>query len=121
MIGWIIFGFFLICAYLFYRADHHLRFIRTLVILVIAILLFFSLKAVLSSDSVDLSSPTGVLNAIYFYVGWLGETTVELWEVGTQSFSLAGNVVKVDSSVDSDSINRDVSFFDWVADKIRRD
>lgn len=51
-------------------------------IIIIAIVIA-SLTFVLSSEQINLSSPKGITKAIYFYVGWIGKTTADLWGIGT--------------------------------------
>ena len=55
-------------------------------------------NTVFNSDEVNLDSPRGVVNGIYLYVGWLGDTISSLWDVGQDTISTVGHVVKVNAS-----------------------
>jgi hypothetical protein len=90
---------------------------------VVVILIFLSMSSVLSKETVDLTSPRGVMNAIYLYVGWLGETTVDLWDIGKESISLAGNAIRVnnDEKADLPEYKEPFSLPDWIGNKLRRD
>lgn len=80
------------------------------------------MSSVLSSGTVDLTSPRGIINAVYLYVGWLGETTSELFDIGKESFSLAGNAIRVEENEESTlpTQKEDFSIINWITDKFRK-
>jgi hypothetical protein len=92
---------FVILAFMLLKLDHHTRKIKLVVLLVLAVLLYFSITGVFSSKSVDLGSPKGIVNGIYVYFGWLGHTVVNLWDIGVDTVRTVGNAVKVNSTEES--------------------
>ncbi len=123
MIFWVALIFLAVAAFVFFKFEHHLRLLRIALLGLIVILVYLSMSAVLSSNEVDLSSPKGVVNAVYLYVGWLGETTVELFDIGTDTSKLVGNAVRVEDPDRAEAPGGDEGFspIDWIADKIRKD
>ena len=123
MIFWVALIFLAVAAFVFFKFEHHLRLLRIALLGLIVILVYLSMSAVLSSNEVDLSSPKGVVNAVYLYVGRLGETTVELFDIGTDTSKLVGNAVRVEDPDMAEAPGGDEGFspIDWIADKIRKD
>jgi NADH:ubiquinone oxidoreductase subunit 2 (subunit N) len=84
---------------LFYlQLEHHTRKIKIAAIIAIAALIYFSITGIFTSDQVDLTSPSGIVNAVYLYVGWIGSTATELWDIGAQTTHMVGNAIKVNST-----------------------
>ena len=89
----------------------------------IVVMIYLSMSSVLSSGSVDVGSPQGIMSALYLYVGWLGETTADLFDIGKDTVGLVGNAIKVENPdrADLPQYEEDFSLRDWIADKIRKD
>jgi len=84
---------------LFYlQIEHHTRKIKIAATLAIIALIYFSITGVFSSDQVDMTSPTGIINAAYIYVGWLGSIATNLWDVGVETTHMVGNAIKVNTT-----------------------
>ena len=98
IINWIIIGVFVFIGLIFIKVDHHARKIKILVIIAIGFIIYFSLAGIFSSEQVDITSPKGIVNAVYIYFGWIGQTTLNLWNIGTDTINLVGNAVKINNS-----------------------
>ena len=81
------------------------------------------MSSVLSSSPVDIGSPKGIVNALYLYVGGLGETTADLFNIGQDTAGLVGHAIKVENPdrADLPEYEEGFSLRDWIADKIRKD
>jgi hypothetical protein len=91
---------------------------------VVVVLIYLSMSSVLSSDSVDITSPRGIVNAMYVYVGWLGETTASLFDISKETAVATGNAIKVEEEGKADLPEvkeKSSSFLSWITDKIRKD
>ena len=62
--------------------EHHTRNIKIAVLVIILALLYFSMMGIFTSDNVDLTSPRGLINGMYVYFGWMGQTVSGLWDIG---------------------------------------
>ncbi|MBT3397551.1 hypothetical protein HOA55_03840 [archaeon] len=87
---------FLLFAYM--KIEHHGRKVKIVVGIVIGFLIYFSIVGVFSSDQIELNSPKGIVNAVYVYFGWLGQTASGLWDVGVETVNMVGDVIKIDNS-----------------------
>jgi len=94
MIEWIIWGVFILLVALFVKVEHDARKIKVVVLIIIVILFYFSISSVFHSKTLDLTSPRGIINAVYIYVGWIGETASKLWDVGTGTTKAVGHAIK---------------------------
>jgi hypothetical protein len=124
MIFWIVLVFLAVAAILFFKFEHHFRLFRIALLGFIVVLIYLSMSSVLSSGEVNLDSPRGIVNAVYLYVGWLGETTAELFDIGKDSVALAGNAVKVgetEKEVLPNTEKEDFSITKWITEKIRKE
>ena len=91
---------------LFYlQLEHHTKKIKIAAIVLIIALIYFSVTGIFTSDQVDMTSPSGIINAVYLYVGWIGSTATELWDIGVQTTHMVGNAIKVNSTQE-DSKNK---------------
>ncbi len=102
MIEWLIWGVLIIFALIVLQLEHHSRRVKFFIMLIIGVLLYFSLVGLFSSDQVDLTSPKGIVNGGYVYVGWLGDTFASLWGVGKDTVKTVGNIVKLNQTETSD-------------------
>jgi hypothetical protein len=94
----IIIAVFILLALAYLKFEHHGRRIKIVVLILIIALIYFSIAGVFSSERVDLTSPRGVVNAVYLYFGWLGQTASSLWDIGTDTVHLVGNAIKVNDT-----------------------
>ena len=95
VIDWIIISIFVVIGLFLLKMEHHSRKIKVLVIAIIGFTLYFSIVGMMSSEKVDIASPRGIVNAIYIYFGWVGETAATLWDIGSDTVTLVGNAIKL--------------------------
>ncbi|MEA3248315.1 MAG: hypothetical protein U9Q73_01275 [Nanoarchaeota archaeon] len=95
---WIIVGILMLLGFVLFKIDHNIHLIKSVVIILIGILFYFSMVGIFSSDQIDLTSPRGIVQATYIYFGWIGETTGKLWDIGTETSRLVGNAIKINNS-----------------------
>lgn len=98
IINWIIIGVFVIIGSFFLKMEHHSRKIKALIIMIVGLTLYFSIVGMLTSERIDTTSPRGVVNAVYIYFGWVGQTASNLWDIGTDTVSLVGNAIKLNDT-----------------------
>lgn len=98
VIQWIIIALFVFIGLFALKMEHSTKRYKVIVIVVIGFLLYFSMMSLFSSQEVDLSNPRGIVNAVYIYFGWVGQTAGNLWDVGTETVSMVGNAVKTNNS-----------------------
>lgn len=92
-------GIILIAAlFLYLKVDHQGRKIKMILLIFLVAVLLLSLTVVLSSSNIDLKSPRGIIQAVYFYVGWVGKTTANLWNIGTDFTGKVIDAVKMNST-----------------------
>jgi len=102
----IIIVIFIALALIYLKTEHHAKKIKIVLIIIIVAFLYFSMMGILSSDNVSLSSPRGVVNAVYVYFGWLGQTAGQVWDIGTDTVGTVGNVIKINNSGSDDGMPR---------------
>lgn len=98
LISWVIILILVAFALVFLKYDHHKKQIRLVVLVLILLLLYFSIRGVFTSTSNDLTSPRGIVGALYTYFGWLGQTLGNLWDIGTDTVRTVGNAIKINST-----------------------
>ena len=94
-IKWIIIAIFAVLGFTLLKVEHHTRKIKVVILAILGIVLYFSLVGLLSSGDLTLSNPRGIVNAVYDYVGWIGHTGGELFDIGKDTVALVGDAVKV--------------------------
>ena len=105
IVQWVIVAIFVVVGLWYLKMEHHSRKMKIVVIVLIGALIYFSMMNIFTSEQVDLTSPRGVVNAVYIYFGWIGQTASNLWDIGADTASLVGNAVKVNNS-DTDQPRR---------------
>ena len=105
IVQWVIVAIFVVVGLWYLKMEHHSRKMKIVVIVLIGALIYFSMMNIFTSEQVDLTSPRGVVNAVYIYFGWIGQTASNLWDIGADTVSLVGNAVKVNNS-DTDQPRR---------------
>jgi len=98
IIQWVIIGVFILAGLWYLKMEHHSRKVKIVVMVLIGAMIYFSMINIFTSEQVELTSPRGVVNAVYIYFGWIGQTTSKLWDIGVDTASLVGNAVKVNHS-----------------------
>jgi hypothetical protein len=95
---WIVIAVLIIIVFIFLKFDHHARKIKILVLILLVFFLYLSISNVFSSEKVSLNSPKGIINAVYYYFGWLGNTVVNLWDAGVGTVKTVGSAVKINNT-----------------------
>ena len=98
IVQWIIIGVFVLIGLWFLKMEHHTRKVKIITIALIGLVIYFSMVGIFTSEQVNLTSPRGVVNAVYVYFGWIGQTMSNLWDVGTDTVSMVGNAIKVNNT-----------------------
>jgi len=98
IVQWVIIALFVLAGLWYLKMEHHSRKMKVIVIVIIGALIYFSMMSIFTSEQVELTSPRGVVNAVYIYFGWVGQTASNLWDVGADTVGLVGNAVKVNNS-----------------------
>lgn len=80
------------------QIEHHTRKYKIAIVIILIAVIYFSIMSVFSSEEVDLTSPRGMINAVYVYFGWIGTTTSSLWDIGTDTVSMVGNAIKTSNT-----------------------
>jgi len=107
MIQWIIIGVFVLVGFWYLKVEHQSRKVKAVVIVIIAALLYFSMMGIFSSEKVNMNSPRGIVNGVYVYFGWIGQTIGNLWDIGVDTVRTVGNAVKVnDNSEEEDTVRK---------------
>ena len=95
---WIAVGLLVFLGLFLMQMEHHTRKIKVILVVLLALLIYFSIVNIFSSEKVDLTSPRGVINGVYVYFGWIGTTISNLWDVGSDTVHTVGNAVKMNST-----------------------
>ena len=95
MLNWIIIGVFILIGTIVLQLEHHTRKFKAVIFAILGLVLYFSLVGMMSSNEVSIDSPSGIINAVYTYFGWIGETGTKLWDIGKDTTSLVGNAIKL--------------------------
>lgn len=96
LVEWIIIGVFVFIGLWVLKLEHHTRKFKIAIVIIFGLMIYFSMVSIFSSEQVDLTSPRGVVGAVYVYFGWIGQTASNLWDIGTDTVHLIGNAIKVD-------------------------
>lgn len=102
---WLIFVVFAIFLVFVIKSEHHLRKVKLAVILLVLLLIYFSIAIWSNSEAVDFSTPGGIMNAVYVYFGWVGETSAKLFGIGKDTVVAVGNVIKVNQTEDKKKVD----------------
>jgi hypothetical protein len=95
VIQWIVIAVLVLLGLWFLQFEHHTRKLKIAAAIAIVALLYFSMMTILTSEEIDLTNPRGVVNAVYVYFGWVGQTASTLWDIGTDTTKLVGNAIKI--------------------------
>ncbi len=98
IIQWIVIAIFVFVGLLYIRLEHGMSKIKILIIIIVGFIFYFTIVNHFTSDQVDLTSPRGIVNGVYLYVGWVGSTASNLWNVGTDTVHSVGNAVKINNT-----------------------
>ncbi len=111
VISWVVILILVFIVLAFLKIDHHTRVLKIFVLLGILLLIAFSMYNLFKVKEIDLSSPKDVVNTVYLYFGWLGNTLTQLWDVGKDTITTVGNVIKINQS------EIEIEKIDWEKEK----
>jgi len=111
VISWVIILIIVFIGLAFLKIDHHTRVIKIFIVLALLLLIAFSMYNLFRVKEIDLSSPKDVVNTVYLYFGWLGNTLTQLWDVGKDTVTTVGNVIKINQS------DIEIEKIDWEKEK----
>jgi multisubunit Na+/H+ antiporter MnhC subunit len=95
---WVAIGLLVFIGLFLIKMEHHARKVKVIFIVLVGLLLYFSIVSIFSSEKVDLTSPKGVVNAVYVYFGWIGTTIGNLWDIGADTAHTVGNAIKINNT-----------------------
>jgi|TARA_B100002003_G_C13863976_1_gene422793 hypothetical protein len=95
---WIAVGVIVAIGIFLLQMEHHARKVKIIIVTLIGLLLYFSILGIFSSEDTDFTSPKSIINGVYLYMGWMGETASSLWNIGGDTVSLVGNAIKVNET-----------------------
>lgn len=95
---WLAIGVLIFLGLFLLKVEHHTRKIKIAAIIAIAALIYFSITGALGPKEVDMTSPRGIINSVYLYIGWIGSTATNLWDVGVETTHMVGNAIKINST-----------------------
>ena len=98
IVQWVIIAIFVVAGLWFLKMEHHSRKFKIILIVIIGALIYFSMMNIFTSERVSLTSPRGVVNAVYVYFGWIGQTASNLWDVGADTVGMVGNAIKFNNN-----------------------
>ncbi len=98
VISWIVILVLLGIGLVYMKLEHHGRLLKAGILVFFLLLILFSMSSIFKTRDTDSSSPKEVMNTIYLYFGWLGNTVNQLWDVGSDTVVAVGNVVKINDS-----------------------
>ena len=100
IIEWIIIALFVFVGLTYLKLEHHMNKIKIAVIIIIGFMLYFSIMSHFNSSQIDLTSPKGIVNGVYLYVGWIGQTASSLWDIGVDTTHMVGNAIKINKTAE---------------------
>ncbi|MFH1521878.1 MAG: hypothetical protein ABIF18_02880 [archaeon] len=98
IVQWVVIGVFILVGLWYLKMEHHTRKVKIAALIIIGAIAYFSMVGIFSSDKVDLTSPRGIVNSVYIYFGWMGQTFSNLWDISVDTTNLVGNAIKVNGS-----------------------
>ena len=98
IVTFIFIALFVIIAFMVIRVEHVGKRIKLVIFVILALLLYFSVASLFTSNRVDLSSPGGIIGAVYLYFGWMGKILATLWDGGKETVRMVGRAISFNMS-----------------------
>lgn len=76
------------------KIKKHTRKLKIVLVLLLCLMIYISIMKLLSNENISLDSPRGIASAIYYSFGYLGETIGNVWEIGSDTVTTVGNVIR---------------------------
>ena len=64
----------------------------------IDLIVFISIFVFLRSETVNVNTPSGTINAAYSYVGWVGNVVTNLWKAKDDVVNIVGDAIEYNST-----------------------
>jgi hypothetical protein len=81
MIPWLILVVLAVIMLAYLKLEHEERNIRMIVTVIIIILIYLSVVSFLTSNTVDVNSPKGVISGLAVYGGWVVESAGKIFNL----------------------------------------
>ncbi|MFH0808146.1 MAG: hypothetical protein V1888_00840 [archaeon] len=103
IIQWVAIAVLIFLGFTYLKLEHHGNKIRIAAILIVGSIIYFSIIGHFGSGEIDITSPRGIINSIYLYFGWIGNTASSLWDIGVDTTHMVGNAIKINNTKQEDS------------------
>ena len=98
VIQWIAIAILVLLGLFFLKVEHHGQKIKMITLVILALVVYFSIVGHFSSEEVNFSSPRGIINGVYLYFGWIGQTASSLYDIGVDTTHMVGNAIKINKT-----------------------
>jgi len=95
---WIAVAVLIFLGFTYLKLEHHGNKIKIAVIIIIGAILYFSIIGHFNTQEIDITSPRGIINSVYLYFGWIGNTASSLWDIGVDTTHMVGNAIKINDT-----------------------
>ncbi len=95
---WLIIVGIVFVALLFLKAEPSTKWVKISIIVLLGFVIYLAVSGLFMSNEINLNSPRGILNSVYFYFLWIGHTSTTLWNIGVDTAGMVGNAIKVNDS-----------------------
>lgn len=92
MIPWLILVVLAVVLLAYLKLEHEERNLRMIVTVIIIVLLYLSVVSFLSSNTVDVNSPKGVISGLAVYGGWVVDSAGKIFNLGKETVGAVGNI-----------------------------
>jgi len=100
---WIAIAVLIFLGFTYLKLEHHGQKIKIAILLIIGAVIYFSIIGHFNTQELDITSPRGIVNSVYLYFGWIGNTASSLWDIGVDTTHIVGNAIKINNTGQEDS------------------
>ena len=93
MIPWLILAILAVVMLAYLKLEHEGRNIKMIVIVIVIVLIYLSVVSFLAGNTVDVSSPKGIISGLAVYGGWFVDSAGKIFSIGRETVSEVGNTV----------------------------
>ena len=79
---YVIMGILVVAGLIFIQFEHHAKKLKVMVGLAVVLLVFFSVMGFYNSGQSDFSSIKSSLDTVFFFAGWMWQSSLEIWGAG---------------------------------------
>jgi len=91
---WIIVIVVVLIILAFLKYEHIRKTWHVLLLILLLLLIVVSMTTMIRTGQMDFSSPQSTINSMAIYFSWLGHTSIQIFNVGKESFVTVGNVIR---------------------------